>query len=302
MYLKNVLSVFDGISCGRLALDRAGIQYHQYFASEIDKDCLKLVSEKFPDTIQLGDVKNWRTWNLRDVDLIIGGSPCTGFSCAGNQLNFKDPQSVLFFSFVNLLKSYKPKFFLLENVKMRQEWIEMISQYIGVEPVEINSNLVSAQLRSRLYWVNWEVEQPEDMGVELSQILESNQGWHSASISGRRIDPETGKRSDHNKGLPYTQCVEVRQNPKKSGCITTAEKDSIITRFESGRHLGAYDVLIQGADWRNLTMIELERLQNLPEGYTEGFSNSARRRMIGNGWTVGVIEHIFRVLMKGKGE
>ena len=294
--LKNVLSLFDGISCGRLALDNVGMEYLRYYASEIDKNANDLVRKRFPDTIQLGDVNDWKGWGLEDIDLIIAGSPCQGFSCSGNQENFNHPKSKLFYIFLDILKHYKPKYFLLENVKMRAEWIERITEYVGVEPMVINSSLVSAQLRTRVYWMNWDCEMPQDKEIVLSSILTSNSEWNSASISGRRIDPNTNKRNDHNKDLPYTQCVEVRQNPTKSGCLTTADKDSIITKFKTGRHPNAYTELIQGEDWRLLNMEEIEALQTLPKDYTIGYPVSVRRSMVGNGWTVRVIEHLLKSL------
>src|SRR5574344_2950107 len=164
----NVLSLFDGISCGQLALQKAGIRVDKYFASEIDKYAIKVTQENFPDTVQLGDVTQWRTWELPKIDLLIGGSPCQGFSFAGKQLNFSDPRSKLFFEYVKVLQKTKPKYFLLENVKMKQECQDVISRYLGVEPIEINSSLVSAQNRKRLYWTNIpNVTQPEDKCILL---------------------------------------------------------------------------------------------------------------------------------------
>ena len=151
MRVRNVLSLFDGISCGRVALERAGIEYENYYASEIDKFPIKVAQDNFPDTIQLGDVKGWREWDLAEIDLIIGGSPCQGFSFAGKQLNFDDPRSKLFFDFVDILTHYQPKYFILENVVMKKEFEAVITEYMGVEPILINSSLVSAQKRKRLY-------------------------------------------------------------------------------------------------------------------------------------------------------
>ena len=152
--IRNVLSLFDGISCGRVALERAGIEYEKYYASEIDKFPIKVAQKNFPDTIQLGDVKNWREWDIEKIDLIIGGSPCQGFSFAGKQLNFDDPRSKLFFDFVDIVRHFKPKYFILENVVMKQEFQDIITEYMGVKPIMINSSLVSAQKRRRLYWTN----------------------------------------------------------------------------------------------------------------------------------------------------
>lgn len=174
----NVLSLFDGMSCGRIALDRTGIKVNKYYASELDKYAIKVTQSNWPETIQLGDVNNWREWNIdwSSIDLLIGGSPCQGFSFAGKQLAFDDPRSKLFFVYVNILnhiRSVNPDIrFLLENVKMKKEYLDIISDYIGVEPVFINSALVSAQNRQRYYWVNWEFGQPEDRNIMLSDIIE----------------------------------------------------------------------------------------------------------------------------------
>ena len=172
----NVLSLFDGMSCGQIALNKLGIKYNKYFACEIDKYAMQVTQHNFPDTIQLGDVQfvTKETFGTHKIDLVIGGSPCQGFSFAGKQLNFEDPRSALFFEFVRLVKELKPKYFLLENVKMKKESQDIISKYMGVEPIEINSSLVSAQTRKRLYWTNIpNVSQPEDKGVVLRDIIES---------------------------------------------------------------------------------------------------------------------------------
>jgi DNA-cytosine methyltransferase len=172
----NVLSLFDGMSCGQIALNKLGIDYDKYFACEIDKYAMQVTQHNFPDTIQLGDVQfvTKETFGTHKIDLVIGGSPCQGFSFAGKQLNFEDPRSALFFEFVRLVKELKPKYFLLENVKMKKESQDIISKYMGVEPIEINSSLVSAQTRKRLYWTNIpNVSQPEDKGVVLRDIIES---------------------------------------------------------------------------------------------------------------------------------
>jgi DNA (cytosine-5)-methyltransferase 3A len=168
----NVLSLFDGLSCGQLALNRACIKYNKYFASEVDKYAIAVTQHNFPKTIQLGDVLQVRDKDLPKIDLLIGGSPCQGFSFAGKQLNFDDPRSKLFFEFVRLLEECQPKYFLLENVKMKKEYQDVISNYLGVEPIEINSALISAQNRKRLYWANIPVTQPEDKGILLKDVLE----------------------------------------------------------------------------------------------------------------------------------
>lgn len=171
----NVLSVFDGISCGRVALERLGITPANYFASEIDKFAIKCNQANYPDTIQLGDVRGVGKALLEDydIDILFAGSPCQGFSYAGKQLNFEDDRSKLFFEFIRIIKEVKPTYFLLENVRMKKEWQDLISFYVGVEPILINSSLVSAQNRQRLYWTNIpNVKQPEDRGIVLRDVLE----------------------------------------------------------------------------------------------------------------------------------
>ena len=183
----NVLSLFDGMSCGRIALDRAGVQYDKYFASEIDKFAIKVATHNYPDTQQLGDVTQVRGEDLPEIGLLIGGSPCQGFSFAGKGLNFDDPRSKLFFEFVRLKNELNPRYFLLENVPMKREHQMVISKYLGVEPIVINSALVSAQNRVRYYWTNIKAEQfnlfgdmrstigqPKDKGILLRDILDEN--------------------------------------------------------------------------------------------------------------------------------
>ena len=171
----NVLSLFDGMSCGQLALNRLGIEYDTYYASEIDKYAIKVTQANFPDTIQVGDVTQVKADDFKGVkiDLILAGSPCQGFSKAGKQLNFDDPRSKLFFEFIRLVKELQPKYFLLENVNMKKESRDIITKYTGVEPIDINSSLLSAQNRRRLYWTNIpNVTQPEDKGIVLKDILD----------------------------------------------------------------------------------------------------------------------------------
>lgn len=182
-----VLSLFDGMSCGQIALERAGIQVSEYYASEIDKHAIAVTKGNYPNTIHIGDVSNVK---MTQVDLLLGGSPCQGFSFAGKQLNFNDTRSKLFFEFVRILKEVKPKYFLLENVNMKKEFQDVISKALGVEPTIINSKLVSAQNRVRLYWTNIpDVDIPADKGVKLSDILEEGRkNLKKATIIGRRIN------------------------------------------------------------------------------------------------------------------
>jgi len=181
----NVLSLFDGMSCGQIALERAGIKVNKYYAAEIDKHAITVTMANYPNTIQLGDVTKVFAKDLEQIDLIIGGSPCQGFSFAGKGLNFEDPRSKLFFEFVRLVNECKPKWFFLENVRMKKEHELVISQYMKVAPIEINSALLSAQNRQRLYWTNinqmpWglfgdmitDIPQPKDKGILLKDVLE----------------------------------------------------------------------------------------------------------------------------------
>lgn len=322
--MMNVLSLFDGISCGQIALERAGIKVNNYYASEVDKYAIKITQANYPETKQLGDVTRWREWDIdwSSVDLLIGGSPCQGFSYAGKQLAFNDPRSALFFEYLNILnhiKTFNPNVnFMLENVKMKKEYLDVISNLLGVEPVFINSSLVSAQNRQRYYWANWKFEQPEDRGVVLSDILEPHleSCGLGGRIVGRRLN-ELGKRDDYNKEIPISQYLEIRHDGK-ANCITTVYKDSVVPYFKTDKRLkikfnqekascltgGAnsggnhsdMDILVIDPNVvRRYSITECERLQTLTDGYTQNkeVSNSLCYKALGNGWTVDVIAHIF---------
>ena len=368
----NVCALFDGSSCGQVALERAGIKVKYYFASEVDRWAEKITLKNYPKTINLGDVNFVSGRQLPDIDLILAGSPCQGFSFAGKQLAFDDPRSALFFEFLRILdecRKFNPNVkFLLENVRMKQEYQDIISDYLGVQPVAINSSLVSAQNRYRLYWCNWDITEPKDKGILLKDILVEGfgdsvgdqgttvrrtnidksacllardykgfgnqamtgvrtcelreykdksdchhvgtaldinghdilkrvysdtgkspalttmQGGHRepkvlvARMVGRRINPDTGKRDDYNTDITPKQRLEPRKD-EKSGCLTTVEKDNLV---------------VEKGTYRPLLPIEMERLQTLPDNYTEGVSNTQRKKMLGNGWTVDVIVHILK--------
>lgn len=294
-HLTNVLSLFDGMSCGQIALGKAGITYDKYYASEIDKHAIKVAMHNYPNTVQLGDVTQVRAEDLPQIDLLIGGSPCQGFSFSGKQLNFSDPRSKLFFEFVRLVKECKPKYWMLENVAMKKEYEDVISEHLGVSPVVINSSLVSAQNRVRLYWTNFPIDQPEDRGITLSDILEEfemdGKPLNKATILGRRLN-ENGIRQDYDKSIPITQCVEVRaSNTGKSNCITTVAKDNVLTPLPIGRHPDAFK---KNLPFRYYTIKEYCRLQTVPDDYFDGVASENQiRKMIGNGWTADVIAHIF---------
>jgi len=250
----NVFSGFDGMSCGQLALQKAGIPVGTYHASEIDKPAMKVTTKNFPFTLHMGDItklEDWRLEFIRDeigIDLVIGGSPCQGFSFAGNQLNFDDPRSKLFFDFVRVLKILKPKYFLLENVRMKKESQDIISEYLGVEPVAINSNLVSAQNRHRLYWTNIPFDMPEDKGIILADILEDGVTDREKShcldanyFKGGNLKSYFEKhrrqlvfnnkggaiRGRYNKDGKIQQQLELRPDDK-TNTLTTVQKDNVV--------------------------------------------------------------------------
>ncbi len=341
----NVLSLFDGMSCGQIALDNLGFKVDNYFASEIDKYAMQIAKKNYPDMVHVGDVtkvsySDYRGCLVvekdsgyiqdvpksRQIDLIIGGSPCQGFSRAGKNLNFDDPRSKLFFEFVRLIEECKPKYFMLENVKMTKEHRDTISELLGVEPVYIDSALVSGQTRKRYYWTNIpylfnpidqqitlkDIIQTEDelQGSEVDERMVTNKGkaycltarysgatwWNSIERSQRtmiRIEdkvcfPEATKKGYAAAGVgegldisyPNSQTRRGRALKNKSHCLTTAPPNQ--------------GIINEKYNWRKLTPIECERLQTVPENYTEGVSNTQRYKMLGNGWTVKVIEHIFK--------
>lgn len=232
----NVLSLFDGMSCGMIALERAGIKVDNYFASEIDKHAIKVSSVNYPDIIRLGDVTTVRykdgilysengQWNVGKIDLLLAGSPCQGFSLAGKQLAFDDERSKLYFEFERILKEVNPTYFLLENVKMKQEYKDVISNRLGVEPIAINSNLVSAQNRYRMYWTNIkEVSQPNDKCIKLSDILEDNPSDDFYIKSGRlKWLKEFGEVKEQRGFVAF--------NPIKAKCLTVHREPSWNTTY-----------------------------------------------------------------------
>lgn len=381
----NVLSLFDGMSCGQIALDRLGVEVNKYYASEIDKYAMTIAKKNYPNIEHIGDVTQVDGTKLDKIDLMIGGSPCQGFSFAGKQLNFSDPRSALYFEFVRLLKETKPKYFLLENVRMKKEFQAIITKDLGVEPIMINSSLLSAQNRVRLYWTNIpNISQPNDLGIVLKDIIEDGvtdrtkshcldanyfkggnlksyfekhrrqlifskdglchvgdadlkgndsikrvyhpdgksptlttmQGGHrepkvlvksiqvgtvNKGGQGDRIYSPEGKgisltaqsggtagngnmlivggafRGRYQEDGSIKQELEIRSD-EKTNTVTTVQKDNVV---------------ISNATYRKLTCLECERLMTVPDNYTEGVSNTQRYKMLGNGWSVDVIKHIF---------
>jgi DNA-cytosine methyltransferase len=318
--VKNVLSLFDGISCGQIALNRAGIKYDKYFASEIDKYAIKVTQTNFPDTIQLGDITQIKGADLPKIDLLIGGSPCQGFSFAGKQLNFNDPRSALFFEYVRLLRECEPTYFLLENVVMKKEYQDVISGYLGVEPIMINSSLVSAQNRKRLYWTNIpNVKQPEDRKITLRDVLKS---WKPLKEKSQTILSTIYKENAKSMlkrrkyGLLATELYYPEGHPlyvKLAESVTSEDtvyqyrrtyvrenKSGVCPTLTANMGTGGHNVPIikDGIGIRKLTPVECERLQTIDENYTSYISNSQRYKCIGNGWTVEVIAHILKEINK----
>ena len=374
----NVLSLFDGMSCGRIALDRLGIKVDNYYSSEIDKYVMKVSEANYPDIIQVGDVTQLDTSTLPKIDLIMGGSPCQGFSFAGKQLAFDDPRSALFFEFVRCVKELKPKYFLLENVRMKKEYLDIISEQMGVEPIMINSALVSAQNRVRYYWTNIPgIEQPKQRGIVLRDILETqtnekpvkdterNQRHYRNNDEKSLCMTATMYKGAGNNGMTLVQ--ETHDTPKQVGIATDINGHDILKRVyspdgksptvnactggnrepkvavfskdrinkfketlkddpqpsangiiqlnnpshSSGRVYspeGKSPTLMAGNSgggkepvkinddvyWRKLTPVECERLQTVPDNYTNHVSNTQRYKMLGNGWTIEVIAHILK--------
>ena len=285
----NVLGLFDGMSCGQIALNRAGFKIDNYFACEIDKYAIQVTQANYPNTQQLGDVTKVSALDLPALDLVMGGSPCQGFSFAGKQLNFEDPRSKLFFEFVRLLKEARVKNpnvkFLLENVKMKKEYRDIISEHLGVAPIEINSALVSAQNRKRLYWTNLEgVEQPNDKGILLKDIVEEGVDQKLFINPALVINTHTTKnylQYDMNDTGHKSQSQRASFLNRKSSCLNTRSGTDTKILDAKGRV-------------RRLTRNEGEKLQTVPLNYTASVTRKEALTMLGNGWTVDVIVHILQ--------
>ncbi len=269
----NVLSLFDGMSCGQIALNKVGIEYENYFASEIDKYAIQVTQKNYPNTKQLGSVTEVKGIDLPKIDLLIGGSPCQSFSNAGNGKGFEG-KSGLFWDYARILKEVKPKYFLLENVVMKKEWEGIITKELGVKPIKINSRLLSAQNRPRLYWTNIpNVIEPPNKGITMGDILEDDVDLKYALSEAkirRVLETQRGKKFFYNKS--YEKC------------------GTLISGYHKQPTDGIY---VDLGFKRRLTPTECERLQTVPINYTDCVSDTQRYKMIGNGWTVDVIAHIF---------
>lgn len=376
----NVLSLFDGMSCGQIALERANKKVDNYFASEIDKHAISVAMHNFPNTKQLGSVTGVDGYKLPKIDLLIGGSPCQSFSFAGKRkgmstkceteiltldhyLKLKaegyefEGQSYLFWEYMRLLNEVKPKYFLLENVIMGEKWEKILSRAIGVNAIEINSSLVSAQNRRRLYWTNIGLEpgglfgdlvsiikQPKDKGIMLKDILESqvdekyylsqqrietmlksdrsvpyvdeNTNKYNCLLAGYNKIPTDGQYIVHNT-MPRSSTNgnggtgHLSRSDGETYCLDTGSTNAIEIvagdyRYDEGFRWRSEKktptlcvnepVYINKKRIRRLTPIECERLQTVKDNYTAITSDSQRYRMLGNGWTIDVIAHIFSYL------
>lgn len=325
----NVLSLFDGISCGRVALERAGVSVSKYYASEVDKYAVKVSKDNYPDIIQIGDVTKVSYkdgvlstekggFDIGRIDLLLAGSPCQGFSLAGQMLAFDDPRSSLYFEFeriLNEVREYNPGVkYLLENVRMKQEHKDVISQRLGVEPIAINSNLVSAQNRYRLYWTNIVEEVSiEDKQIFLEDILQKDVDEKYYVKAGRLSWLQRFGEVGEERGY-------ITFNPSRVEClidhIEPSQNTTYILQWPRGTNPGglrakngkvpslttsswpANNLLLHKGRVRKLTPIECERLQTLPDNYTKAVSDAQRYKALGNGWTVGVIAHIFKGLKR----
>ena len=291
----NVLSLFDGMSCGMIALERSGINVDNYFASEVDKYAIKVSEKNYPSIKQIGNVLDYEQWNLPEIDLLIGGSPCQDLS----RIKSKDgkgldgEKSKLFYTYFHALLKFKPKYFLLENVVMAKEYEDIITKLLGVEPILLDSGDFSAQNRPRLYWTNINFDKSKkNSNLKIHHIMELGKieekyyikdpyKWHGMKnkiVANLNTHDENGKR----KYMDTTS--RVYNINHKSPALTAV--------CGGGQHKKIYD----GVGIRRLTPLEYERLQTVPDGYTDCVSDSQRYKMLGNGWTVDVIAHIFEGL------
>ncbi len=326
----NVLSLFDGMACGLVALKRAGIRVDNYFASEIDKYAIKIAKKNHPEIQHLGSIEDYESWNLPSIDLIIAGPPCQGFSIAGKGLNWDDPRSQLFFKAIEILWKYNPRYFLFENVaSMKKDIRAEIDELMEVDSVLINSALVSAQNRKRLYWCNWKIKSLVDKSIYLSDITEKNvdekynlktpvKGIKATQNlrKGLRLPNEKSKaltaggqnfRNNGATNLIFKLGIEngirlhdgkfLSRNFREGYRVYSEDGKTATLTAKSKGGPGGYSGLYEiKGKIRKLTPIECERLQTLPGNYTEGVSNTQRYKMIGNGWTVDVVAHILKSL------
>jgi len=273
-----VLSLFDGISCGQLALQKAGVHVDRYYASEIEPNAIKVTQHNFPDTIQVGDVTKLKGSDLLKIDLLIGGSPCQSISGLGDKSGL-DGKSGLFYEYLRLKNEVNPKWFLLENVNGNKKAIDEISNLLCVQPMRINSNMFSAQNRVRLYWTNIPIGPISEKCIYLRDILEPGVPDQSILTPGRLrwLTSEKGQATINKR--------YAKIDPEKAQCLTVRGEESWNSNY-----------VTREGQLTGLTVNEYERLQTLPDGYTSCIKPTHAYRAIGNGWTVDVIAHIFKGL------
>ena len=306
---KNILGLFDGMSCGQIALKKAGIKYENYYASEVDREAIRVSSFNFPNTHYLGDVRNINVNDLLKIDLIVFGSPCTDLSRAGKMVGMATTdgieveslkqylglkklkkefvgQSYLFWEalrILNELKKINPDVkFLCENTTMSKKWLDIFNRELGVVGIKMNSSLISAQNRERFYWTNIpNVQPPKDNNVLLSDLIPN-------AISAGKRGRDTGKRTEDGKKV-WEVMLTYRKDNKSNCLITNPSRTNLIE--------------IDGK-LRTITPEEAEILQTIPKGYTniEGIAKSSRFKMIGNGWTIDMISYIFKCGLNEKNE
>ena len=313
-----VLSLFDGISCGQLALQRAGIPIEKYYASEICDYSIKIAKKNFPNTIEIGDVRDINYKDYKGIDLLIGGSPCQSFSFAGkmNGMITKEKQDIitlqqyldlkekgfefegysyLFWEYVRILKDIKPKHFVLENVKMSKKWQNVITDALGVEPIMINSELVSAQSRERLYWTNIpNIELPQDKHIYIDDIVQTD--IEHTYLPKSRLDYSNYDKAKVDKSIFKNTATQIGNSRKFGNAVRSNGKAFTLRRINPN------GIIDENYNIREFTPIEAERLQTLPDDYTliDNIKKKERYEAIGNGWTVDVVAWIFKSLVKGK--
>jgi len=290
----NVLSLFDGMSCGQIALNKAGIEYENYFASEIDKHAIKVTQNNYPNTKQIGSVTDIKGSSLPKIDLLIGGSPCQGFSIAGKKLNFTDDRSKLFFEFVRLRNELNPKYFLLENVRMTDDIADAIDELLGVKRVFIDSRNFTGMIRKRYYWTNIPIAELPTKNVTIEDLLDNDIFERDLAFF---LD-----RTKYKPTKSYDGIITI--NPRDNNEKQTWQRGRVYDINGSCPTICAslFDLNItkDHKTWRKLTINECEKLQGVPKDYTVSVSKNERGKQLGNGWTVDVIAHIFSSLKKGE--
>lgn len=292
----NVLSLFDGMSCGQIALNRTGIKYDNYFASEIDKDAMFIAKKNFPNIKHVGDVTKVKGDDFPKIDLLLGGSPCQNLSLAvinniKHNKGLDGEKSGLFYEYLRLLTETNPKYFLLENVGgMRTKDKDLITEALGVEPFRINSNLFSAQDRDRYYWTNIHVDlNIKDKGIVLKDIC-----LNADEVDAKFWYDKDFTYNGDDKKVQATLHLNGHDIMKRVNNLN--DKSATLTCCRGGN---LQKKVFQNGKCRKLTPLEYERLQTVPDNYTFGVSDSQRYNMLGNGWTVDVIVHIFKGLLSG---